>query len=196
MNAYSHSPEVQRIIDEMNALNAVLRATTPELATEAQEKVRAILAHSPPPSTVPDFVLRTAMSKITNQEAPRETPKLSENAPWSTRAFELIGLAWLAWSHSDNLKAIDHIVEWADGSRHTEQWGPSLGTADMTKVNQEGAVQAYCVSLWGTAVAALLAGNMENARRYYRRVYDVGSSFGTESHPIILWTLAATFPPV
>jgi hypothetical protein len=186
MNTYDANPEVKRIIEEMNALNAVLRATTPEQATEAREKVRTVENSWPEPVTIPDFVLRASMSRITGTVAPQGNPALSEDAPWSTRAFELVSLAWLAWSRNDNPKATNHIVEWAEGRK----------AKNLTSVTKEGAVQAYCVSLWSTAVTALLTGNMEEARRHYRRVYEVGSSFGTESHPVILWTRAATFTPV
>lgn len=185
MDTYDANPEVKHIIEEMNALNATLRATTPEMVTEAREKVRAILSASPEPVSVSDFVLRAAMSKITGMPAPQGAPEPVEGASWSMRAFELVGLAWLAWSRGDPLKATALITVWTEGEELKARTGPS----------QEGAVQAYSVSLWATAIAALLAGNMEDARRLYRRVHDVGSSFGTESHPVILWTMAATFTP-
>jgi hypothetical protein len=187
MSTYEHSPEVKRIIEEMNALNAVLTATTPTLRVEAREKVRSVEAASPEPATVEEVVLRTAMSRIAGTDPPGVTPKLTEGAPWVMRAFELIGLAWLAWARGDAGEATSCIVEWAEEEE--------ARNSSVTEYIRDGAVQLYSVSLWATAVSNLLAGRTEEARRYYQRVHDVGASFGTESHPVILWTMAASFTP-
>jgi hypothetical protein len=188
MREHESSPEVRQIIEEMNALNSVLTASTPILMSEAREQVRAIEAASPVPVTVLDFVLRAAMSRITGTKPPSVAPEPSEGAPWTTRAFELVGHAWLAWARGDMKGAVNRIAEYAEGEEDYRD-------AKETEPIREGAVQLYSISLWATAIMGLLSGNMEEARRFYQRVHDVGASFGTESHPVILWTLAATFTP-
>ena len=185
MSTYEPSSDVKRIIEEMNALNAVLTASTPTQVEEARALVRAVERTLPEPVTVSETVLRAAMSKITGSPAPAGTPLPTEDTSWDSKAFELVGLAWLAWLRGDPTKATACLVVWTDGEEMKNQMDQS----------RKGAVQAYTVSLWATAIASLLAGNKEEARKFYHRVHDVGSSFGTESHPVILWTMAAIFTP-
>ncbi len=184
MSTYGRgNPEVERVIAEMNALNAAMTASTPVLAREAQAMVRGVENAWPSPVTVSDFTIRAAMSRITGTTAPSGEPARTtgEEAVWAVRAFELVALAWLAWSRGDERRARFMIEQW---SRESE---------DKTNLTEEGAIQAFAVALWANAIEALINGRTEDARRFFRRVYEVGSSFGTESHPTVLWTMAASF---
>ena len=145
--------------------------------------VRAVETAWPMPVSVTDFTVRAAMSRITGTVAPSGEPERTtgEAAVWAVRGFELIALAWLAWSRGDERRARFMIEQW---SREGE---------DKTNLSEEGAIQAFAVALWANAIEALIEGRPEDARRFFRRVYEVGSSFGTESHPTVLWTMAASF---
>lgn len=185
MNTYGRgNPEVERVIAEMNALNAAISAPTPELAREAQAMVRAVEAQWPAPRTVADFTVRASMARITGSKAPAGEPERTVGEPctWSVRAFELIALAWLAWSRGDSERARHHI----------ERWSAEAGRPENLN-NSDSAIQSFAVALWANAIEALLEGRTDDSRRFYERVYEVGSSFGTESHPTVLWTMAASF---
>jgi hypothetical protein len=174
-------PEVERVISEMNALNAALDSKIP--ATTAQDMVRAVEAAWPATSSVADFAIRAAMSKITGSAPPLGEPVRTsgEEAVWPIRGFELVATSWLAWTRGDVERARFWIGRWA-----TEQ-------AEETHLDDSGAIQAWAVTLWANAIEALIEGRADDARRFFRRVYEVGSSFGTESHPTVLWTMAASF---
>lgn len=173
------NPEVERVIAEMNAVNAILSSSTP--TRDAQQMVRAIEAQWPTPHTVPEFVLRAAMARITGSAAPVGEPERTSEPVWSTRAFELIALAWLAWSQGDPSRAHFFIARW------------STEGSEKTHLDDKGAIQAFAVALWACAVEALVEGRREDSLRFFKRVYEVGSNFGTESHPTVLWTMAASF---
>jgi hypothetical protein len=184
MSTYGRgNPEVERVIAEMNALNAAIQASDPRLAREAQGMVRAVEATWPEPRTVSDYAIRTAMARITGNPLPTGEPERTtgEATIWAVRAFELIGLAWLAWTRNDPQRARFWIGRW------------SIEGEDKTKLDSEGAIQAFAVALWANAIEALIDNRTDDARRFFRRVFDVGSSFGTESHPTVLWTMAGSF---
>jgi len=177
------NPEVERVISEMNALNAAIKASTPALAREARSMVRAVEAQWPEPQTVSEFVIRAAMAEITGSALPTGEPTRTtgEAADWATRSFELVGLAWLAWVRGD----VDRARFWI-GRYATEG-------EDKTNLSEGGAIQVFAVAIWALAIEALIDNRPEDAHRFYRRVFEVGSSFGTESHPTVLWTMAASF---
>jgi hypothetical protein len=183
MNTYGRgNPEVERVIAEMNALNAALSACSPALAREAQGMVRAVEGAWPEPLTVADFTVRAAMARITGGSPPTGDPERTVMPPWPMRAFELVALAWLAWSRGDMDLATHHIERWVAEAAMPENLS-----------NSEGAIQGFAIALWANAIEALIEGRAEDSRRFYERVYQVGSSFGTESHPTVLWTMAASF---
>jgi hypothetical protein len=183
MNTYGRgNPEVERVIAEMNALNAALQAEGPKLAAEAQAMVRAVENGWPEPRTVTDFTVRAAMARITGGAQLTGDPERAEMPTWPVRAFELVALAWLAWSRGDTGQARHHIGRWLAESEMPEN-----------ATGSDGAIQAFAVALWANAIEALIEGRTDDSRRFYERVYQVGSSFGTESHPTVLWTMAASF---
>lgn len=184
MNTFGRgNPEVELVIAEMNAVNAAISAPTPLLAREAQNMVRAVEAQWPATTTVADFTIRAAMSRITGSPPPAGEPVRTsgEAAVWSVRAFELVALSWLAWTRNDPQGARFWIQRWSSEGE------------DKTKLSEEGAIQAFAVALWANAIEALVEGRTDDAKRFFNRVYEVGSSFGTESHPTVLWTMAASF---
>lgn len=174
-------PEVERVISEMNALNAALSSDVPP--RQARAMIQEVERQWPTPRTVSDFTIRAAMARITGNAVPAGEPERTtgEAAAWSVRAFELVALAWLAWTRGETERARFWIRRWAAES------------ADKMNLDREGAIQAFAVALWANAVEALVEERPFDARRFFRRVYEVGSSFGTESHPTVLWTMAASF---
>jgi len=184
MNTFGRGdPEVERVIAEVNALNAAIAADSPALAREARGMVREAEAKWPETGTFSGFIIRAAMSRITGSTPPTGEPTRTsgEDTEWAVRAFELVGLAWLAWSRGENPRARFWISQWTRES------------ATQTNLSEEGAVQAFTVGLWANAIEALIEDRTLDAQRFFRRVHDVGSSYGTESHPTILWTMAASF---
>jgi len=184
MNTFGRGdPEVERVIAEVNALNAAIAADSPALAGEARNMVREVEAKWPETRTFSGFVIRAAMSRITGSTPPTGEPDRTtgDEAEWAVRAFELVGLAWLAWSRGENSRAQFWITQWGRES------------ATQTQLSEAGAIQAFTVALWANAIEALIENRTEDSQRFFRRVHDVGSSYGTESHPTILWTMAASF---
>jgi len=91
-------------------------------------------------------------------------------------------MSWLAWSRGDTDRADFWLGRWnAESGDHSQV------------VGREGAVEEFTIAMWACAVEALMEGRPEDARRFYERIHEVGSSFSTESHPAILWSMAASF---
>jgi hypothetical protein len=184
MSTYGRgNPEVERVIAEMNALNAVLRASSAAEVREAQSMVRNVERVWPDPRTVSDFVIRTAMARITEGILPSGEPVLADSPAWSERAFELVGLSWLAWARMDLARARFWIERW------------SAEASDKANLDRQGAIQSFAVALWANAVEGLVEGRQDDVRRFFNRVYHVGSNYGTESHPTVLWSMAASLTP-
>ena len=135
-------------------------------------------------NTMADFAIRAAMSRITGSAPPIGQPVRTsgEEAVWSVRGFELIATAWIAWTRGDTNRARYWIRHWSNEQSEM-----------LSNLDDSGAIQAWAVTLWANAVEALVEERPDDARRFFRRVYEVGSSFGTESHPTVLWTMAASF---
>lgn len=177
------NPEVERVMAEMAALRAVIHSDTTALAHEAQAMVRAVESTWPATNTVTDFTIRAAMARITGSPMPSGQPQRTtgEAAVWAVRAFELVASAWIDWVQGD-----------LTGSRFwLEQWARE--SADKTNLSKDGAIQAFAVALWANAIEALIEGRPADALRFFKRVEEVGGNFGTESHPTVLWTMAASF---
>lgn len=184
MNTYGRgNPDVERVIAEMNALNAVMKAMlqSPSLSQEAQDMVRVVERQWPTPRTVSEFTIRAAMARITGSGNPVGDPT-PEGSVWATRSFELVALAWLAWSRNDPERARAQLA----------QWDHEVGRRDEG-LSEQGAIEMFAVSFWASAIKALTEHQIDAAKMYFRRVYEVGSNFGTESHPTVLWTFAASF---
>ena len=180
--------ELPNIIAEMNALNAVLRALDqPQELPNALRLVRTVWTTFPTPQTVDAWVIGVAMATLLG-EPPKKCldpitlpPPIAE--PWTMHIFEHTAFAWGAWTQGD--------------ARVAQYWIRSIradvpdkeGPVDEAR---PGAVHRLALEEWANAVMALTQGQTSEAKRFFKRASEVGQSFGTESHPVILWTMAAS----
>jgi hypothetical protein len=179
-------PEVKRIIAEMNALNTALQALdNPQEVPNALRLVRQVRETHLEPETFEGFVILVAMSKIVAAQAPTNPPRLLLGHPWTTHVFEQVGLAWVAWTAQRSPEALRCIYRLRDVQKERE-----LGE------DRSGAIQLLALYDWARAVEALANEMPTEAERFFKRATAIGASFGTESHPVVLWTMAASlFPP-
>ena len=172
MNQTPENPVVRRIIDEMNALNLTLRSVDePEYAEEALSLVRSMWDTRRPPRTWEDFFIQSAWALLLREAAPQHPRKVGKKP----RRETILGLAWVAWSKRDNQEA----------SRYLSSLGPPT-------IGKTGLIHLQTLIQWTHAIEALIEGRSDIAARRFQRAYEIGASFGTESHPIILWTMAAS----
>lgn len=88
-------------------------------------------------------------------------------------------LACFAWLNLENASArhwferLDPIFE--DGSSETES------------------IKAQELRLWVQAMEAFEQGERKTSKRFWSQAVKISGSFGTDAHPVIAWTYAATF---
>ena len=180
-------PEVERILTELKALNAIVQAIDkPEELQDALRLVRQVWAGLPEPATTEQFIIAVAVAKLLGEQPVRcasiprpPIRRLEAGERWTVHAFEIIGLAWISWACARPTIAAEFLRRlWA------EPYEPSL--------NSEEAEHQKALVFWGHAVEALLTDDLLEARRSFNRAYEVGTGIGTDSHTSILWTLAAS----
>ena len=171
MNAPYENPEVRRIIDEVTALNLTLRALQePSSAKEALRLVRRMWDNRSPARTLEAFFIQAAWARILSEDPPPK-PTLSR----SPRIPTLLGFAWVAWAQEDSQEA-RRILR------------------DLTFKAPLGVDPHHeTLLLWRDAIWALTSRQNDIAACRFQQAYEIGASFGSESHPIILWTMAASF---
>jgi len=188
--------ELQGVLAEMDAQGAAERAVEGQASPEeARLAVQGALEMAGPPEDFASFVEQTAMRSILGGPKLTSTStRTQEDGPSpgyvrdpqgsspETRLFEKTAQLWLTWLQGDCLRASEILPPLR---KEAHQGGPLAS----------GAVHRRVLLIWLDAVEKLLLEDREAARRLWRRALDVGSSFGTESHPTILWAYIATFFP-
>jgi hypothetical protein len=178
------NPEVEQIIAEMIALNASLRAIKdPGEVPDALRLVRQSFKVRKAPKSFEDFVIVQAMRKLLGLEPLKGFPKTLSMYPWTQAVFEVVGLAWVAWAEGKPIEAEKFVKQ---------LWG-APERAGAVPDDRRGAVHLLALQSWAKAVEALAAGVPEEAERFFKRAAEIGASFGNESHPVVLWTMAASF---
>lgn len=172
------NPEVERILTEMDALNTTLRAvfTNLEGFPDALRLVRQSYGTRGKPETLDDFVVLVAMARILGARAPTSPPVLLEEPEGEARVTETIALAWVDWAAGRA----------SEGARRLRELSPATPNES---------IHMLALRNWAAAVEALTANADHEARRCFQRAYEIGASFGTDSHPVVLWTMAASFFP-
>lgn len=173
------NPEVERIITEMDALNTALRARDPQDIESAVALVRHLRETRGEPETFEEFMILACMQKILGEPIVTMPPK---ERPLGVMEYEAIGLAWVAWAADRPNEAFNRV--------RGLMGEPEPGTLGGT-----GAIQTMTLHYWARGIEALAVGAKAEAERLFRRAAEVGSSFGTDSHPVVLWTMAASFFP-
>lgn len=168
---------LQGLLAEMDAQGAAERAVagtgSPEEALVAVEGALDLL---PEPESLGDRVCRAAMMDLLRRTSREETGEPVASPP-EDHLFESVALAWMAWLQGRRGR-LDRLLAQNDPDS-----------------SREGAVHRMALLYWRDAVRLFVQGERDESRRVWQRALEVGSSIGTESHPVILWTFIATFFP-
>jgi hypothetical protein len=168
--------EVSRLMTEGRAISVVCEAIAGrENPLKAQRFVEGLLVEQPT-ETVEDLVTWYAMNRISGREIHPTGPLFyEEGADPDRELFLATSDAWVIWA--------------------TE--GPTSRVLPLHSLNtsEEGSSITHHIALtaWAQAVKNLLAGDLAESKRFYRRAIEVGGQFGTETNSVIVWTYAATF---
>lgn len=184
------SPDILRdfrhFMAEADALDTALEAIeNPARIREAREALKALPRGES--GNLPEMIVRRAIAKLLGEPFHEGVPTLHwEGVSWEGACYEAGLLAWLSWADGEVDDAARRIQTVRDSQR-------SLEACD----GRPGAIHLLSLYLWLGAIDRLAHGDREEAKRLWRRAMDVGSQYGTESHPAIRWTYAASFlPPV
>lgn len=174
-------PTLDRIVHEMDALSAATEmAEGRGDAEEARRLCRTYLWRMEP-ETTEEAVTMAALQRILKRPVTAEVSDLVP-APWEDHVADLAAVAWTAWAASDRLKA-EAVLFTLKSKRRQDQ---GVFTAEG------GALHLLTLYFWTDATAALIQEDNPGARRFFRRALDLGSQFGTASHPMISWAYAAS----
>lgn len=164
------------IIVEVEGLNAALSVADGfGDAERARESVLATLTRKPEPETIADAAVVAAMRRILDEDVvfPEMTPSAK---PAESQVADAVALAWVAWAagEPETAKALLDFVppQNKDGT---------------------GAVHLIALGYWAEGVRHLVDANLPSAHRFFKRAIELGAQFGTESHPVVSWTYAASF---
>lgn len=102
--------------------------------------------------------------------------------PWEAYVSDVTGCAWVDWARGKTALAAREIRRLR---KHPVPREPAA--------SRSGAIHLLALYFWGEAILQLSSKNRKSAHKFYRRALELGSQFGTESHPVISWTYAATF---
>ena len=167
---------VSGLLAEMTAQGAAERVMDGEGSiTDALHAIERALSTSEP-----SRVNRLAMQCILGSVPPSLETVQPDESDEEVFLFDTVALTWVGWlTQSEDRKRLKRY-----GVRLRK--GPKGST---------GAVTRMALQLWMDAVERLLEGDRTEAQRLWCRALEVGSSFGIEAHPTILWTYLATFWP-
>ena len=174
-------PTLQGMLAEMDAQGAAERACdgtgSPVEARMAIQGALELLENIGEPEGLADRVCRASMRHVLRQNSVEELGEPVES-PSEEHFFESVALAWMGWLQGRRSR-VDRF----------------LGTRAAPQDQNVGAIHQMALTYWRDAVEKLVLGERDEARRCWQRALEVGSSFGTESHPVILWTYIASFFP-
>lgn len=179
--------ELGGLFAEMDALNAAGKAADGAGdAQEARDLTRAAF-DAFDPKDAQDGLAKAAMAFILGEDVKPLVPKAPAAEPWIQHVFESIARAWACWAADPSSPApLEEVARLRREQKDREDVGSS---------RRAGAIQLIALYFWAAGVEALAKNNLDEARRFWKRAIDIGASWGTESHPAVLWTYAATFFP-
>lgn len=172
--------DIHAILSEMEAqgaaFEAVFRAGDRSRASDLAHEALSLLEGDP--QSVEDHVTRFAMGVIagTMTPEPLRVDRSEDPADWSQRTFENLALGWARWMACGDTSVLNEI----DLARSTEEDAPNEP-------------DAMSLSLWGSAIEALVYGDREVARSFFEQATEVGAQFATNANPLVCWTFAASF---
>lgn len=156
---------------EMKLLNVLLLAVESGVGQVETDALRRFFIKSRP-TNAEEWTRHFALAKVLGEEL--ELPEIPVEGNGAQQLFIRTALAWMAWANGEPSKA--HKF---------------LETTNMAKGG--GEIQLMALGFWCRGVGDLLAGDLNEARRYFKRSMDVGSQFGTESSVAIQWAYVGTF---
>lgn len=175
---------VAHIAHEMEALQASLRVADGEGDREHARLLGRTYLGRLDPETLEQHVIEGALRRILGREVGGELayePVGKED--WEKHVSERVALAWLAWASNDTERALDIVKSLRAGQKKRQTF-----TGQRT-----GAIHLLTLSFWSEAVVFLAKKDPSGARRFFKRAIELGSQFGTDSHPMISWAYAASF---
>lgn len=179
LGPYLENPEVSHLLLESRALSSALACTRtggdPEKALELTQK--ASQGHQV--HDVQDHVVKCAMSRILG-EAPQALNLTARVKDANTRMFVSVAQDWIDWVAKDSV----------------EKNPPSRRPSEVLRKEtlHGGALEELALDFWYRAVR-FLQEDLPEARRFFERASEVGSSYGIGINYSIQWTYAASFFP-
>jgi len=175
------------MLAEIKALQSAWRAI--EHVSETDEARRIIADIFPrrcaSPTTVEDNAVCASMAKIIGEDAaPFRVARSVSEEKWEQHVLQTIACAWFDWSQGNVETARDVIPKLRAAQQSAQQTG-----------QRKGAINLMTLYMWASAIEALINGDRKESQRLWKRALDLGSHFGTDSHPVVSWTYAASFFP-
>lgn len=180
-------PEVARVAHEMAALQAALLVVEQAAAPkQARLLVRTYLAHLDP-ATTEERVIEAALRRILGKEVTKppheaKAPPPPLSVDWEAHVADVVSFAWSSWAANDNKRAVDAVKGLRGRRKSREAFS-----------GRTGAIHLLTLSFWSQATLLLIEEDRIGAKRFFKRALELGSQFGTESHPMISWAYAASF---
>lgn len=170
-----NSPEVQRMIAETKALSTMLACVSKASSCDAPSLVRP-LWEGRRPQDAEGWLQHLAMARLLGEKPP--LPELEAGREAASRLFVRTARAWMLWAVGEQEEARKVLT--------TTICEPGPGP-------DGGEIHLMALGPWCRGVGALLGGNREEARRFFRRSMELGSQLGTETNNAIQWAYVATF---
>jgi hypothetical protein len=175
------------IVREVSALQEALFVlsndrASPEAGRRLAQKALASRVPNSHLNLYLDRVIQTALCRIAQKPLPVVPKQPETNVCFEQRSIETTAQAWLVWASGNEpgFVAREHARLQEESSRWT---------------TGAGALHRATLGIWFDAIERLDAGDFPEAKRLWNRAIALGSSLGTESHPAILWSYAASFFP-
>lgn len=174
------TPIVREVTALQEALTVVMRDGVG--SGPARAMARKALAHRSPSPHLNrrlNEVITTSLRMIAGDSVPQKPLGNPSQTSAEEHLIETASLAWLGWASGQ------------DPGRASRE----VARLQETPPESTGALHRATLSLWLSAIERLADEDLPEARRLWKRAIEIGSSLGTESHPAILWSYAASFFP-
>jgi len=176
---FKESPATNRILVEMNALQAALTCIDDgrPLSDAALASIKEVQSF-PVVDNEMGWVAQVARAHVLSEEFEPVRFPLVEDGQADTRMFTYLARAWSCWAAGD-IEAAKVLLKALDEDEDAHIPG--------------GHLHVMALDAWSQAIEALLDANPKEARRYYRRAIEAGSQFGTWTNNAVQWTYVASF---
>jgi hypothetical protein len=174
---------VHRVVHEMDALQAAHLAIDERADAEGARLLCRTYLKRLDAETVEERVIEAALLRLLGRPVESFVIEPSRET-WEAYVSETVALSWCAWAAGDNARALDLVRSLRSKQKREEVF-----------TGKTGAIHLLTLSFWSEAVRLLVQEDTEGAKRFFKRAIELGSQFGTDSHPMISWAYAASFFP-